>query len=106
MVQILILRFTVNRPPISVFGWSQNFKLKFAGGIAVYTCTNFILVSCEIKQDIDDCELGFVAFDQMFYMLLLFSLWGNDMSTCVVVSCMLVLVSVAATVLNFNVHDV
>ncbi len=30
----------------------------------------------------------------------------NDLSTCVVVSCMLVLVSVAATVLNFNMHDV
>jgi hypothetical protein len=65
-----------------------------------------MLVSCKIKQDIDDCELGFGAFDQMFYMLLLFGLWGNDLSTCVVVSCMLVFVSVAATVLNFNVHDV
>ena len=72
----------------------------------MYTCTNFILVSCEIKQDIDDCEHGFGAFDQMFYMLLLLNLWGNDLSTCVVVSCMLVFVSVAATVLNFNVHDV
>ncbi len=46
------------------------------------------------------------AFDQMFYMLLLLNLWGNDLSTCVVVLCMLVLVLVAATVLNFNVHDV
>ena len=42
----------------------------------------------------------------MFYMLLLFNLWVNDLSTFVVVSCMLVFVSVAATVLNFNVHDV
>ena len=54
----------------------------------------------------DDCELGFGAFDQMFYMLLLLNLWVNDLSTCVVVSCMFVFVSVAATVLNFNVHDV
>ena len=46
------------------------------------------------------------AFDQVFYMLLLFNLWGNDLSTYVVASCMLVFVSVAATVLNFNVHDV
>jgi hypothetical protein len=54
----------------------------------------------------DDCEHGFGAFDQMFYMLLIFDFWGNDLSTCVVVWCMLVFVSVAATVLNFNVHDV
>ena len=77
--------------------------------IAVYICTNFILVSCEIKQDMDDCELGSGAFDQMFYMLLLFKFVGKRLvylSTCVVVSCMLVFVSVAATVLNFNVHDV
>ena len=65
-------------------------NLNLLGGIAVYSCTNFILVSCEIKQDIDDCGLGFGAFDQMFYMLLLFSLWGKRLvylCSCVVYVC-------------------
>ncbi len=51
---------------------------------------NFILVSCEIKQDIDDCELGFGTFDQMFNMLLFIQFVGKQLvylCSCVVYAC-------------------